>query len=239
MKDKNIVALITVAALAMYFFVPSVIARFVALGVLLFFAPGFFLLKLLYRDMKLEELVLLSFGVSLGISGAVSVALAALGILHGKLVLGIVALISVAGYALSSSLTVNFKLTRPDKFTVVMLAMMLTLIAVWGSYEYQTTPYRELDIGITAWPHNVTVNSTLNFTIYVANQNYGPANCTVVFYLNSHRLANETVRLTDGTHTLLKFTAHTNVTGKNLASFDLYANGKYYTNVHVYFDVKN
>ncbi|NPA75869.1 MAG: hypothetical protein GXO25_07325 [Euryarchaeota archaeon] len=238
MRDKDLVAVITVLSFVVYILVSNTIARFITLGVLLFFAPGFFLLKLLYRDMKLEELILLSFGVSVGISGAVALLLAALGMLYGIYVLGVVAGITILGYFLSASLDVHFHFTRPDKFTVVMLAMMLTLIAVWGSYEYHTTPYRELDIGITAWPHNVTVNSTLNFTIYVANQNYGPANCTVVFYLNLHRLASKSVNLDNGMHTLLNFTAHTNKTGKNLASFDLYANGKKYTNVHVYFDVK-
>ncbi len=239
MRDKDVVAGLLLFSFLLYLIYPHPPLSFIFLAPLVFFVPGFFVLKLLYRDMGMEELVLLSFGVSLAFSGAVALLLSSMGVLYPAAFAGALLFISALGYFLSGSIELApLHFSMPDRFTAVLLVIMLLMIAAWGYHEAGTNQYRELDIGITAWPQNATLNSTLNFTVYVANQNYGPANCTVVFYLNSHRLASKSVSLDSGMHTLLNFTAHTNKTGRNLASFDLYANGKKYTNVHVYFDVK-
>ena len=239
MRDKDLIALITIFAFIIYFF-PNYILKFIAIGVLLFFSPGFFVLKLIYRNMKIEELVILSFGMAIAISGTVALALAACGALRPEWMFLSVGIITILGYFLSSSIEISpVTFRRPDQFTVIMIAMMLTLIAIWGSYEYETSPYREVDIAINSWPSNATTNTTLNFKIMVVNQNYGPANCTVVFYLNGHYISDNSTYLSNGHTKIFNFQGTTNITGKNLATFNLYVNGKYYTNVHMFFEVKS
>jgi uncharacterized membrane protein len=239
MRDKDIVALITIIFLILYFY-PFSIIKFISLSMLLFFSPGFFLLKLLYRDMKLEELILLSFGVSIAISGGIALLLAALGILSALGMLVSLSLIVVAGYFLSSSIDIKLKkFTKPDKFVVVMVSLMLILMGIWLYAEFSTKKYKEIDIGITSWPQNSTINDTLHFTIYLKNWNYGRANCTVIFHLNNKNIEKKSALLNDGDRTYLYFQATSNKTGMNLASFDLFVNGKYYTNVHVYFELKD
>ncbi len=239
MRDKDIVALITIIFLILYFY-PFSIIKFISLSMLLFFSPGFFLLKLLYRDMKLEELILLSFGVSIAVSGGVALLLAALGILSALGMLVSLSLIVVAGYFLSSSIDIKLKkFTKPDKFVVVMVSLMLILMGIWLYAEFSTKKYKEIDIGITSWPQNSTINDTLHFTIYLKNWNYGRANCTVIFHLNNKNIEKKSTLLNDGDRTYLYFQAVSNKTGMNLASFDLFVNGKYYTNVHVYFELKD
>ena len=239
MRDKDIVALVTIISLILYFY-PFSIIKFISLSVLLFFSPGFFLLKVLYRDMKIDELILLSFGVSIGISGTVALLLAVVGILSSFTMLISLSTIFIVGYVLSSSIEIPMKrFTKPDKFVVIMVSLMLILMGIWVYEEFSTQKYREIDIGITSWPKNSTINDTLQFTIYLKNWNYGEANCTVVFHLNNESVDNKTVTMECGDETFLLFYAKSNKTGKNLASFDLFVNGEYYTNVHVYFYLRS
>jgi len=238
MNDKNIVAILAIIALALYFY-PHPAAKFLAIGVLLFFVPGFFLLKTLYRNINGEELVLLSFGVSLAISGAIALLLAALAILNPLNMFIAIGIISVIGYFTSMAIDIKpFKLSGPDKFTAVLISIMLVIIGIWVGIEMNTSYYKEVDIGILSWPHNATANSTLNFTIYIKNQNYGNANIQVVFILNNKTLDSKTVKLDNGESTTLLFKAVNGTNGENLALFNMYVNGKYYTNVHVYFHTK-
>ena len=235
MNDKNIVAILAIIALAVYFY-PHPAAKFLAIAVLLFFVPGFFLLKTLYRDIKGEELVLLSFGVSLAISGAIALLLAALAILNPLNIFIGIGIISVVGYFFSAAVEIKpFKLSKPDKFAAVLISIMLVIIGIWVGIEMNTSYYKEVDIGILSWPHNATVNSTLHFKIYVKNQNYGNANIKIVFSLNNKTITSKNTVLNNGESTTLLFTAHNSTHIENLASFDMYVNGKYYTNVHVYF----
>ncbi len=239
MRDKDLVAAIALLSFAGYYFSQAPVLKFIFLSPLIFFIPGFFLLKILYRNMALEELILLSFGVAIGVSWALALAMAALNLLTPEFFIAGIFIISIVGYFFSETIEIEKpRFTKPDTFTAVMLVLMLVLIAAWGYHESQVTMYREMDLGIVEWPHNATLNDTLNFTIYVANQNYGEAHCKIVFYMNSHKVAERELNLTDGEHALLNFSAHTNVSGKNIASFNLYANGKYFTNVHVYFEVR-
>ncbi len=239
MRDKDIVALLTLVGFILYFY-PYPMVKFIGISILLFFSSGFFLLKMLYKDMKLEELILLSFGVSVAISGALALILAVFSLLTPFAMFIGIAAISIVGYFLSSSLEVEKpKIEKPDKFTAVMLALMLIVIGVWVGVESQSSYYKEIDIAINHWPKNATVNSTLGFEIYVKNQNYGNADCRVVFTLNKKQMEMRNFTLNTGDEKILMFQAKSNLTGKNLASFDLYVNGKFYTNVHVYFDLRN
>ncbi len=238
MRDKDIVGLITVVAFILLFY-PYSLVKFIGMAILLFFSPGFFLLKLLYHDMRLEELLLLSTGVSIAVSGAIALLLAAIGFLNPYLLLSIVAALAVLSYLLSGTISIEKpELHLPDGFTALMLAMMLILLGIWGAVEFNTHPYEEIDIAINSWPHNATVNDTLSFVIYVKNQNYGPADCEIRFSLNGESVRNYTVHLDSGDSREILFQAMSNRTGKNLASFDLYVNGEFYTNVHVYFDLR-
>ncbi len=235
MRDKDLVALITIVGFILSFY-PYAIVKFIGISILLFFSPGFFLLKIIYHDMNLEELILLSFGVSVGISGAIALLLAVFSILTPMYMFLAIALISILGYFLSSSLDIKKpSIGKPDKFTAVMLSLMLILLGIWVGVESQTTYYKEIDIAINHWPQNATTNSTLQFDIYVKNQNYGDANCSVHFSLNNHMYQFRNFTLDSGEEKMLMFQAVSNKTGKNLASFDLYVNGDYYTNVHIYF----
>ena len=239
MKDKDVVALITLIFMILYFY-PFPIIKFISLSIILFFSPGFFLLKILYDDMKLEELILLSFGVSIALSGAIALFLAALGILSALGMLVLLSLVIIVGYFLSSSIEIKLKkFTKPDKFVTVMVSLMLILMGIWLYAEFSTSKYREIDIGIVSWPTNATINDTLQFTVYLKNWNYGKANCTVAFYLNNVAVEKKFVALNNGDKTFLYFLATSNKTGTNLASFNLFVNGKFYTNVHVYFNLRS
>ncbi len=235
MRDKDLVAIITVVSMILYFY-PFTILKFFTLSVLLFFSPGFFLLKILYKQMEWEELVLLSIGVSLAISGAIALLLAIFGVLSPLSMLISISSIIVLGYLLSSSMDIHLrKMTRPDRFVVVMITLMLIVAGAWLYMEFSTKRYREIDIGIISWPKNSTVNDTLSFGIYIKNWNYGNANCTVRFYLNHKLVDSKTAFLKNGDEVYIFFSAHSNLTGKNIASFNLYVNGHYFTNVHIYF----
>ncbi len=235
MNDKNAVAGFTAIAIVLYF-IPNEILKFVGIAILLLFSPGFFVLKLIYRDMKGEELFLLSFGVSVGISGTIALILSLISVLSPANMFIAIGAVIIVGYALSSAMDIKpFKLTRPDKFSAVLISLMLVLITVWISVEANTHYYREVDIGILSWPDNATANSTLNFTVYIKNQNYGHANITLKFSLNKVMVNEKNLSLENGEKYIMNFTAFSEKHGENLASFDMYVNGKYYTNVHVYF----
>ncbi len=237
MRDKDIIIVITIAFFIIYFY-PFQILKFISIGIILFFSPGFFILKSVYRDMKGEELILLSFPLSIAISGTIALIFSIFSILSPELMLISSAIIVVSGYFISSSTDFKIgKIRMPDKITTVLIALMLTTIGVWLAYEFNTSQYKEVDIGINSWPKNATLNSTLSFDVYVKNQNYGNANCLIVFSLNKKILDNKSLFLKNGEYRIITFNAMSNLTGKNLASFNLYINGKFYTNVHVYFDV--
>ena len=238
MKDKDIVALITIAFFILYFY-PSDIMKFLSIAFILFFAPGFFILKSVYKDMDYEELILLSFPLSISIFGTLALIFSIFSILTPENVLISSAAVIIPGYFFSSSLNLKLrKIEMPDKLGVILIALMLGTMGVWLGVEFNTTQYKEMDIGIKAWPKNSTINSTISFDIYVKNQNYGYATCRIVFYLNRENVSEKIFTLKNGEYRVVTFNAKTNITGENLASFDLYVNKKYYTNVHVYFQVK-
>ncbi|GEM_PF-3124559 len=238
MKDRDLVGLITIVALILLAY-PYPLLRFIGAGVILFFSPGFFLTKLLYRDSSLEETLLLSPGISVVTTGGVALLLALFSLLNPFYLISIIGIFVIAGFVLSNTVDIKKpRISMPDKLTSVMIIAMLILIIAWGVAEYNAGYYREVDIAIVSWPHNATVNSTLTFGVYVANYNYGPANCEVRFSLNGHQVKSIPVHLNDGENTTITFNAVSNLSGKNIASFDLYVNGKYYTNVHIYFYLK-
>ena len=239
MRDKDLVGLITLIFMILYFY-PFTIIKFLSISVILFFSPGFFLLKTLYMDMKLDELLPLSFGVSIALSGGIALLFAALGLLSPLTMLICLSLVVIVGYLLSSSIDIKLKkFTKPDKFVVVMVSLMLILMGIWLYSEFSVTKYKEIDMGIVSWPQNSTVNDTMQFTIYLKNWNYGKANCSVVFSLNNESVGKKFAVLDNGDETFLYFQATSNKTGRNLASFNLFVNGKFYTNVHVYFNLRS
>ncbi len=239
MKDKNCVAIVTLISMILYFY-PFTILKFITLGILLFFSPGFFLLKMLYDDMPLEELIPLSIGVSFGLSGSIALLLAAIGMLSPLSILIVISFIIIFGYIFSSPIDIHMrKFAKPSKFAVVITSLMLIVASTWLYMEFSTKRYREIDIGLISWPENSTINDTLNFGIYLKNWNYGSVNCTVVFYLNNRSVDSKSAFLKNGDEAYLFFKARSNITGKNLALFKLYVNGRYLTNVHIYFYLRN
>ncbi len=239
MRDKDIVALLTVLAYALII-LPITWIKFVGVAIIFLFSPGFFVVGCIYRDMNEEEKILLAFGVSLGISGAFALILAVFSMLSPLNILLVLGLISIIGYFISASSDLpKLEISVPDKFTALMLSLMLVSIGIWFSVELHTTQYREIDIAIENWPHNATVNSTLKFNISVKNQNYGNAQCKIVFLLNKNEIKEEKFSLNSGELKNLHFSAISNHSGKNFAKFILYVDAKYYTDVHLYFILKN
>jgi len=238
MKDKNIVGLLTIGFFLVYF-LPFTLAKFISVGFLLFFAPGFFLLRF-YKKISREELVLLSIPLSFGISGVVALVLAALSILTPANMLVLISTIILVGYVLCSYEEIKIpSIGKPDKLVSVIIVLSMVLMLIWIYYGVTTPQYKEVDIGIVEWPKNVTVNDTLYFKIYVKNWDYDNAKIEVVFRMNNESVGTKTFSLLKEEERSFYFVTTAKIPGKNLASFDLFVNGKYYTNVHIYFYVNS
>ncbi len=236
MKDKNIVALLTIIFLLLYF-TPFTILKFISLGFILFFSPGFFILRI-YKKISGEELVLLSIPLSLGITGIIALILATLSILTPQNMLLLIIAVILAGYMLSSYDEFRVpKASKPDKLVSLIVVLSIILMLIWVYNGVNVPQYKEVDIGILEWPENATLNDTLYFKIYVKNWDYENATIDVVFTLNNKSMGNKAFSLNRGEDKSFYFTAIAKKEGKNLASFDLYVNGDYYTNVHIYFYV--
>ncbi len=237
MKDKNLVALLTVLFFLTYF-LPWWIIKLISLGFILFFAPGFFTIRI-YKDLDPEELVLISPPLSLGISGLIAVVLAALSILTPYTMLITVGAYLCIAYALSSGGEIKrIKWEKPSKFVSAVIILSIILISVWGYAEFTASPRHEVDISIESWPHNATVGKNVSFELMVKNWNYGDSDLKIIFKLNNIKIGTIHFHLSNGQEKEIKFETSSTVAGKNLASFDLYVNGHLYTNVHVYFMVK-
>ena len=238
MRDKTIVGLLTIIFFALYF-LPFVAVKFISIAFILFFAPGFFILRI-YKKVSEEELILLSIPLSLGVSGFIALVLAALSILNPQnMLISIAAAITVAFIFSSSSEIKGVKIEKPEKLVTVIVVLSLILMGVWLYYGISTPKYKEVDIGILEWPENATLNDTLFFKIYVKNWDYDNASIEVVFKMNNQTMGSKSFYLLRGEDRSFYFTAVAYKEGNNLASFDLFVNGKYYTNVHVYFYVSS
>ncbi len=238
MRDKDLVALLTLAFFLLYF-IPSTVMKFISIGFLLFFSTGFFTLKF-YRDMEGEELLLLSPPLGLAISGSIALALAALSILTKETMLISIGMYLVITYVLSKGeeFKLNLNPRGLDRLVTIILVLSLVVGASWIYAGLSVEKYKEVDIAIEEWPHNVTLNSTLEFHIYIKNWDYDNASFRVVFKLNNETKEIREFSLAKGGEMHMYFYTNTSTVGTNLASFDLYVNGNFYTNVHVYFLVK-
>ncbi len=238
MKDKNIVALLTILFFALYF-VPMPVVRMVSVGFILLFALGFFTLRI-YKKINGEELLLMAPAVSIGISGLFAILLAYFSILKASTMLIVVGTYLVIAYLLSSGEEIKkVELKRPSRLVAILLILSLIIMGIWGYIELNATPRHELDIAIESWPHNATIGENVSFEIYVKNWNYGDAHLKLVFRLNNITQEVREFNLSGGMAKRFIFYSNHTVLGRNLASFDLYVNGEFYTNVHVYFVVKS
>ena len=235
MRDKDLVALITLISFLLYF-VPSTPVKFITLAFILFFSPGFFVLKM-YRDSSREELLLISPPVSLVLSGLIALFLAALSILRAETMLISMALFIGIFYFLvrGEELELKVKFHGLEKLATVIIILSIVIGASWLYAGFSQKSYREADIAIQEWPHNATVNSTLRFVIYVKNWDFQNSRFSVIFKLNNESIEMKNFTLSKGDELTLTFLAKSDKLGKNLASFDLYINDEFYTNVHVYF----
>jgi len=236
MKDKNIVGILTVLFFLLYF-LPFTLTKFVAVAFILFFAPGFFLLRC-YKRISGEELLLLSIPLSFGISGIVALLLAALSLLTPQNMLILIGSIILIGFTFSTYEEIKLpKISKPDRLVSLIVTISLILMVIWIYYGITTPQYKEVDIGIVEWPKNATINDTLYFKIYVKNWDYDNATLSIVFKMNNETLETKTFSLSKEEEKSFYFVTIAQREGKNLASFDLFVNGEYYTNVHVYFYV--
>ncbi len=240
MKDKDVVAAITVLMGALYF-VPNIYVRFVSVMYILFFPAGYFIVKI-YKDAESVEGIILGAVVSIGISGAISLALAYIGILSPLSMMMVLGAVIVLGYIFAHSrdlgaLKISF--AKPSKIETVFIVSMLVLISVWAYMDYSSSYGKEVDIGIVSWPTNATIDTNTSFVIYVKNWNFNTANFEVIFYLNNRSISSQKFVLENGGYKYIVFNTTLTDLGWNLASFDLYINGKYYTNVHIYFYVNS
>ena len=238
MRDKDLVALLTLVFSLLYF-IPITALKFVSVGFLLFFAPGFFTLKL-YRDISREETLLISPPLSLAISGTMALLLAALSILNKETMLLTLGAFIAAMYLLSHAETIHWKpqYRGLDKLAAMVLILSIILSGVWIYSGLNVEHYKEVDMAIESWPHNATLNSTLSFVIYVKNWDFQNGEFRIVFKLNNESIDEREFSLDNGGEDRMVFQANATQIGENLASFDLYVNGEFYSNVHVYFIVK-
>jgi len=238
MKTKNIFAILTIIFFTLYF-LPYVPVKFFSTLFILLFSPGYFVLKI-YKDVKKEEYFLVPV-ISLGISGLVAVILSYLSILSSKNMLITMGAIILIAYIFSNSDKAEEMSSEKKvmKAITVLIILMLLTAGAWLFREFSTNPKKEVDIAIQKWPLNASTNTTLLFMIYVKNWNYPGENFTVVFSLNNQTVENRSFSLHPGELKYLYFNAIAHSAGKNLASFDLYIDGKYYTNVHIYFEVSS
>lgn len=237
MKTKNIFAILTIISFFLYF-LPFKPVKFFSTLFILLFSPGYFVLNI-YKDVKKEEYFLVPV-ISLGISGIVAIILSSLSILSSKNMLITLGVIILIAYILSKPGKVDTISEKKEmKAITVLVILMLITAGVWLIKEFSTNPKKEVDIAIQKWPLNASTNTTLLFVIYVKNWYYPGENFTVVFSLNNRIMENRSFSLPPGESKYLYFNAITHSVGKNLASFDLYIDGKYYTNVHIYFEVSS
>ena len=237
MRDKDIVALLTLASLILYFLSPPII-KFMLIAFILLFSPGYFAIKS-YREVSEEEALIFSVPLSIGISGIIAVLLSSLSLLSSRTMLLSVGIIILILYIFSKPLKIEkIKIRMPDRIISVLIILMLVTALGWIYAEQSINPMKEVDIAIEEWPHNATLNSTLEFLIYVKNWNYEAHTFKIIFSLNNVTMEEKTFSLEKGKSIYLHFEAYATHSGINLASFDLYVNGDYYTNVHVYFEVK-
>jgi len=238
MKDKYLVGILTLVFFLIYF-IPNTIVKFVAVAFILFFAPGFFTLRI-YRDINREELILIAPPLSLGISGAIALLLATFSILNYKTMLIFMSAYILIAFLLSFGEDIGkFKFEKPQKIAAVVLSLSLILLSIWVYADLTAHGYKEIDIGIESWPHNPTLGDNLSFEIYVKNWDYDNAHLSLQFEMNNRTMEwkNFTLEKGDAKYFIFEFNAST--PGRNLASFNLYLNGDFYTNVHIYFEVKS
>lgn len=239
MRDKTLVALITLIFLLIYL-IPNQMVKLISIAFVLFFAPGYFTVKI-YRQTSVEEEILLAVPISMAISGFLAVLLAALSILKPLNLLVSIGLFIAISYFLANSREMKkIKILNglPDKFAGVVIALLLIGVSASLYIDFSVPQSYEASIEIDSWPHNATLNSTSVFVLYVKNYDYPTSNFTVSFSLNGKFIENRSFKLSPGKEMPLVLQTKITKSGKNLASFDLYINGKYYTNVHVYFYVK-
>ncbi len=238
-NERELVAFVTVIFFVLYF-LPFTVFKFFSVAVILFFSPGYFLVRM-YRDASREERYLLAPVVSLGISGLVAVALSALSLLSRESMLLIMCAVTAVSYLLSVIFSPVSSTGSAEKqaqrFAAVLMVLMLLTTGAWAYLEFSTHPEPEVDMAIQQWPVNASMNSTLTFAIYVKNWNHPGKSFRVVYSLNNHTVEERTFTLAPGDSKVLYFHSKPPHPGKNLASFDLYIDGNYYTNVHVYFRI--
>ncbi len=236
MEDKYLVGILTLIFLLIYF-IPHPIAKFLAISFLLFFAPGFFTLRI-YREIEKEEILLIAPPLSIGISGIIALFLVYLSILNPKNILIFLGAYIFITFILCASEDIKkIKISRPQRIIAAIVALSLILISIWGYGEITAPNYKELDIAIENWPQNVTMGENLSFEIYVKNWDYENAHLSVEFRMNKKTIQWQNFTLGKGEEKHLLFQSNATIAGRNLASFNLYLNGNYYTNVHVYFYV--
>ncbi len=237
MKDKYLVGILTLAFFLIYF-IPNTIIKFIAVAFILFFSPGFFTLRI-YKNIKKEELLLIAPPLSLGISGAIALLLAAFSILNYETMLIFIGAYIAIAFLLSSSQDIGkFKWERPHKIVAIVLSLSLILLSIWIYADFTAPSYKEIDIAIESWPHNATLGENLSFDIYVKNWNYENVHLSLQFEMNNRTVEWKNFTLEKGESKHFIFEYNASQEGKNLASFNLYLNGIFYTNVHIYFDVK-
>ncbi len=238
MRDKDLVALLTLLFFLLYF-LPSTVLKFISVAFILFFSPGFFIVKI-YKNVAAEESLLLAAPVSLGITGLVAIFLAAFSMLSRESMLVVMAAIIVASYLLAKPTEIRrIPLHPPEKMISLLLALMLITMGAWLYAGYRTSQQRnfEVDMAIKDWPHNATLNSTLIFVIYIKNWNCKDGEFHILFSLNNRSIENKSLTVLQGESKDIIFYANAEKKGENLASFDLFIDGKFYTNVHIYFSV--
>ena len=238
MKDKYLVGILTLAFFLIYF-VPNTIAKFIAVAFLLFFSPGFFTLRI-YKNINREELLLIAPPLSLGISGSIALLLAAFSILNYEIMLIFLGAYIAIAFLLSSSEDIGkLKLEKPHKIAAIVISLSLILLSIWLYADLTAQSYREIDIAIENWPHNATMGENLSFDIYVKNWDYENAHLSLQFEMNNKTVKWENFTLGKGEFRYFIFECNASHPGKNLATFNLYLNRSFYTNVHVYFDVQS
>ncbi len=239
MRDKNLVALITIIFLLIYL-IPNQMVKLISIAFILFFAPGYFTVKI-YRETSPEEEILLAVPISMAISGFFAVILSALSILEPlNLMVLVNSFIAISYFFANSKEMKKIKIPEklPDKFAGVVIVLLLTGLSMAIYVDFSVPKVYEASIEIDSWPQNATLNSTGIFVLYVKNYNYPTSNFTVRFSLNSKYIEKRSFTLAPGKEIPVVFQSKITKSGKNLASFDLYINDNYYTNVHIYFYVK-
>ncbi len=237
MKDKYLVGILTFAFFLIYF-IPNTILKFISVAFILFFAPGFFTLRI-YKKINKEELLLISPPLSLGISGAIALLLAAFSILNYKTMLIFIGTYIAISFLLSSSEDIGkIKLEKPHKIAVIVISLSLILLSILIYADLTAPGYKEIDIAIESWPHNATLGENLSFDIYVKNWDYDNAHLSLQFEMNNRTVEWKNFTLEKGESKHFIFERNASQEGINLASFNLYLNGNFYTNVHIYFNVK-